>query len=199
MPCQYSLLYTAPEVQPPDRACLGCPETLVSSSVTLPTSKETVGLAQLPWAASTPTKPVAGNLRRALSRDLAARAGSDILIHAPPKHPHASPAAPACGPVIRVPEDVVQVWTRYQNSALAVRQPVRHNHTVAVCEGHERPWPHSIPYHPLGFTINPARSCQTREFGNAKRLGGQSKACSEAPMSLKRPGKQGSRPSRKPC
>lgn len=58
--------------------------------------------------------------------------------------------------------------------------------------------PYHAPYRLLGFAFNPARSCQTREFGNAKRLGGQSKACSEAPLSLKRPGTQGSHPSRKP-
>lgn len=79
------------------------------SSVTLPTSKTPSASLNCRGRLHTqPTPSRASCGRRPREIRWAARADSDILIHAPPKHPHASPAAPACGPVIRGPGDVVQ-------------------------------------------------------------------------------------------
>lgn len=76
---------------------LGCPETLVPSPVTIRSSKETVGLAQLPWPASTPLpKGHRGTL--CVRSRFDSRAASDILIHAPVRHPHVSQLHPLVVP-----------------------------------------------------------------------------------------------------
>lgn len=207
--CALSILSPihSPEVQPPSRACVGCPETLVPSSVTVPTSKKTVGLAQLPWAASTPNQARRGQPAACALE----RFGSPCRFgHFDSCATQASPCFPSCtclrsrdtrtrgrGPG---PDEISEMGG---GGAATCCLPDSYS-TVALCWDRGRPWPPSALKHCttlclLGFAINPARSCQTRGFGNAKRLGGQSKACSEAPKSLKRPGTQGSCPSRKPC
>lgn len=119
------------------KRCLGCPETLVPSSVTLPTSKTpSASLNCRGHLHTQPTAPIAGNLRPAPSRD---SLGSPCRFgHFDSCATQASPCFPSCtclwsrdtrtrgrGPG--------HVRTRYRKSALAVQQSVRQN-KLTICQ-----------------------------------------------------------------
>lgn len=169
------LLSTAPRLSLQGcqaKACLGCPETLVPSSVTVPTSRD-----RRPRSTAVAASPPNQAHRGQPAACALERFGSSCRFgHFDSCAGQASPCFPSCTCLrsrdTRTQErGPGQVWTRYQKFDRG-GAPTCLAQSFTMCNlalrwDHERLWPSSVLcivpcpalHHRLGFAVNPARSC----------------------------------------